>query len=258
MTAGAARAPRILIADDEPLLLAELRESLARLWPEALVVAEALDGVAALRLAQTCDPDIAFLDIRMPGLSGLEVARAFGRRTHVVFITAHDEHAIAAFDAGAHDYLLKPADPARLARCIERLRERLGTPPPDLASLARAPRPGPRGGAPAWLQASVGNAIHFIDLADVIYFCAETKYTRVVSDGAQAAAAEAHIRTPLKELADTLEEAGFWQIHRAYVVAVKRIAAVTRDADGAMWLTLRQHDARLPVSQRFQHRFKGM
>jgi DNA-binding LytR/AlgR family response regulator len=256
MTEAAARAPRILIADDEPLLLAELRESLARLWPEARIVAEAHDGVDALRLAQACDPDIAFLDIRMPGLSGLEVARAFGLRTHVVFVTAHDEHAIAAFDAGALDYLLKPADPARLARCVARLRERLGTPPPDLSALARAPRP--RTAAPAWLQASVGNAIHFIDLADVIYFCAETKYTRVVSANREDAGAEAHIRTPLKELADTLEEAGFWQIHRGYVVAVKRIAAVTRDADGAMWLTLRQHDARLPVSQRFQHRFKGM
>lgn len=251
MSEAGQRAPRILIADDEPLLLAELRESLARLWPEAQIVAEAADGVEALRLAHTSAPDIAFLDIRMPGLSGLDVARAFGLRTHVVFVTAHDEHALAAFDEGALDYILKPTDPARLARCIARLRERLGTPPPDLASLARAPRP--RTAAPAWLQASVGNTIAFIDLADVIYFCAETKYTRVVTD-----ATEAHIRTPLKELADTLEEAGFWQIHRGYVVAVKRIAAVTRDADGAMWLTLRQHGARLPVSQRFQHRFKGM
>ena len=250
MTA-APRAPRILIADDEPLLLAELRESLARLWPEAQIVAEAADGVEALRLAHASAPDIAFLDIRMPGLSGLDVARAFGLRTHVVFVTAHDEHALAAFDEGALDYLLKPADPARLARCIMRLRERLGTPPPDLSALARTPRP--RSSAPAWLQASVGSTIVFIDLADVVYFCAETKYTRVVTDKA-----EAHIRTPLKDLADTLDEAGFWQVHRAYVVAIKRIAAVTRDADGAMWLTLRQHDARLPVSQRFQHRFKGM
>jgi DNA-binding LytR/AlgR family response regulator len=244
-------AARILIADDEPLLRAELRESLAHLWPDAEIVGEAADGIEALRMAQQLQPDIAFLDIRMPGLSGLEVARTFGSRTHVVFVTAHQEHALAAFEEGALDYVLKPTDPVRLARSIERVRARLGTPPPDLARLARTMRPKPA--SPSWLQASVGNAIHFIDLADVVYFCSEQKYTRVVTDTAIA-----HIRTPIKELAEALEEGGFWQIQRSYLVAVKRIAAVTREADGAMWITLRQHDTRLPVSQRFQHRFKGM
>lgn len=131
------RRPRILIADDEPLLRAELRESLRQLWPEAELVAEAVDGFEALRLAREWQPDVAFLDIRMPGLSGLEVARTFGLRTHVVFVTAHQEHALAAFDEGALDYVLKPTDPARLARSVARVRERLGTPPPDLARLAR-------------------------------------------------------------------------------------------------------------------------
>ncbi len=245
-------APRILIADDEPLLLAELRATLAALWPEADVVGVANDGVAALRMARELQPDIAFLDIRMPGLNGLEVARTFGARIHVVFVTAYQEHALAAFDEGAVDYLLKPVDAVRLARAIERLRARLGTPPPDLARLVQqlAPKKTP---PPAWLQASVGNTIHFIDLSEVIYFGAEFKHTRVVTDQM-----EAHIRTPLKELAEQLEEAGFWQIHRGYVVAVKRIAAVSRDADGAVWLDLRGHPSRLPVSQRFQHRFKGM
>jgi DNA-binding LytR/AlgR family response regulator len=243
-------AVRILIADDEPLLRAELRESLALLWPEADIVGEASDGIEALRMAQQLEPDVAFLDIRMPGLSGLEVARTFGSRTHVVFVTAHQEHALAAFDEGALDYVLKPTDPVRLARSVERVRARMGTPPPDLARLARTMNPK---GAPSWLQASVGNTILFIDLADVVYFCSEQKYTRVVTDKTIA-----HIRTPLKELAEALEEGGFWQIHRGYLVAVKRIAAVTRDADGAAWVTLREHDARLPVSQRFQHRFKGM
>ena len=107
--------------------------------------------------------------------------------------------------------------------------------------------------APSWIQASVGQTVHFIELADIVYFTAEDKYTRVVTD-----ALEAHIRTPLKELAESLESAGFWQVHRSHVVAVKRIAAAERDEDGAMWLTLRRHDARLPVSQRFQHRFRGM
>ncbi|MYM21501.1 response regulator [Duganella sp. FT135W] len=242
-------APRILIADDEPLLCAELQAELSALWPEACV-AVAGDGIEALRMARELDPDIAFLDIRMPGLSGLEVARTFGSRTHVVFVTAYQEHALAAFDEGAIDYLLKPLDTARLARTVERLRARLGTPPPDLARLVQQLAPKK---PPAWLQASVGSTIHFIDLNEVVYFGSELKYTRVVTDQM-----EAHIRTPLKDLAEQLEEAGFWQIHRGYVVAVKRIAAVNRDADGALWLTLRGHTDKLPVSQRFQHRFKGM
>jgi DNA-binding LytR/AlgR family response regulator len=216
---------RILIADDEPLLRAELRESLTLLWPEADIVGEAGDGIEALRLARQLEPDLAFLDIRMPGLSGLEVARTFGSRTHVVFVTAYQEHAIAAFDEGALDYVLKPTDPVRLARSVERLRARLGTPPPDLARLAQSMAPKP---APAWLQASVGNTIQFIDLADVVYFCSEQKYTRVVTDSMSA-----HIRTPIKELAEALEEGSFWQIHRGYMVAVKRIAALMRDGDGA-------------------------
>jgi DNA-binding LytR/AlgR family response regulator len=281
MSAAGAWRPRILLADDEPLLRAELRESLQALWPQADIVGEAADGIEAVRMAQQLEPDVAFLDIRMPGLSGLEVARTFGLRTHVVFVTAHDEHALAAFDEGALDYVLKPTTPARLARSIERVRQRLGTPPPDLARLLRSlggalgghaddtrdagtssARVAPgiveggrsgRRAAPSWLQASVGNAIHFIDLADVIYFCSEHKYTRVVTDST-----EAHIRTPLRELAESLGDDAFWQIHRGFMVAVKRIAAVTRDGDGAMWLSLRQHDARLPVSQRYQHRFKGM
>jgi DNA-binding LytR/AlgR family response regulator len=243
--------PRILIADDEPLLRAELQAALGALWPEAQVVAAAGDGIEALRMAREQAPDIAFLDIRMPGLGGLEVARTFGSRTHVVFVTAYEEHALAAFEEGAVDYLLKPLDTARLARTIERLRARLGTPPPDLARLVQQLTP--RKPPPAWLQASVGSTIHFIDLSDVIYFGSELKYTRVVTDQL-----EAHIRTPLKELAEQLEDAGFWQIHRSYVVAVKRIAAVQRDADGALWLSLRGHSSRLSVSQRFQHLFKGM
>lgn len=247
--------PRILIADDEPLLRAELRELLAALWPEAELLPDAADGFEALRLARELAPDVAFLDIRMPGLDGLQLAAAFGSRTHVVFVTAYNEHALAAFEQGAHDYLLKPVDAARLARTIERLRERVLMPPPDLHGLATGVRAAsaPVVQAPSWIQASVGQTVHFIDLSDILYFVAEDKYTRVVAEGL-----EAHIRTPLKELAETLEGAGFWQVHRSYVVAVKRIAAAVRDGDNAMWLSLRGHGARLPVSQRYQHRFKGM
>lgn len=258
--------PRILIADDEPLLRAELRELLAALWPEAELLPEAADGFEALRLARELAPDVAFLDIRMPGLDGLQLAATFGSRTHVVFVTAYNEHALAAFEQGAHDYLLKPVDAMRLARTVERLRERLLQPPPDLrrivdsvrdmAAGAEAAAAAPLAGtppAPSWIQASVGQTVHFIDLADILYFVSEDKYTRVVADGL-----EAHIRTPLKELADMLENAGFWQVHRSYVVSVKRIAAAVRDGDNAMWISLRGHGRKLPVSQRFQHRFKGM
>lgn len=247
------RRPRILIADDEPLLRAELIDSLKLLWPDAEVVGEAGDGFEALRLARELEPDLAFLDIRMPGLTGLQVAATFGLRIHVVFVTAHQEHALEAFEEGALDYVLKPTDPARLARTVNRLRERLELPPPDLAPVMRRIAQGPKTDVPQWLQTTVGSAIHFIDLTDVMYFCAETKYTKVVTP-----ALESHIRTPLKDLADALEEVGFWQIHRSYVVSVKRIAKVTRDEDGALWVSLRDHIQKLPVSQRFQHRFKGM
>jgi DNA-binding LytR/AlgR family response regulator len=246
-------APRILVADDEPLLRAELVEALERLWPEAQI-ATAQDGIEALRLGREWMPDVAFLDIRMPGLDGLELARVFGARTHVVFVTAYGEHALAAFDEGAVDYVVKPIALERLARAVERVRARLASPPPDLSHLAHfASRLRPAQKAPAWLQATVGNTIHFIDLADVVYFCADAKYTRVVTDGL-----EAHIRLSLKELADSLDSSAFWQIHRGYMVAVRRIASAARAEDGALWLHLRGHPARLPVSQRFQHLFRGM
>lgn len=246
-----AAAPRILIADDEPLLRDELRASLRQLWPEAQIVAEAGDGIEALRLGRELAPDVAFLDVRMPGLDGIELAHVFGLRSHVVFVTAHDQHAVAAFDEGAVDYVLKPASAERLARAVARVRERLASPPPDLQRLARQLQPKPA--APAWLQASVGTAIHFIDLADVVYFCSDAKYTRVVTD-----TMDAHIRLSLKELAEALDANAFWQVHRGYMVAVKRIASATRAEDGALWLNLRGHAGRLPVSQRFQHLFKGM
>ncbi|MCS0631717.1 LytTR family DNA-binding domain-containing protein [Telluria mixta] len=243
-------APRILVADDEPLLRAELVEALERLWPEAQIAA-AQDGIEALRQGREWMPDVAFLDIRMPGLDGLEVARVFGARTHVVFVTAYGEHALAAFDEGAVDYVVKPIALERVARAVERVRARLASPPPDLTHLVSRLQPTPK--APAWLQATVGNTIHFIDLADVVYFCADAKYTRVVTDGL-----EAHIRLSLKELTDSLDPDAFWQIHRGYMVAVRRIASAARAEDGALWVHLRGHPARLPVSQRFQYLFRGM
>jgi DNA-binding LytR/AlgR family response regulator len=202
-------------------------------------------------MASELSPDVAFLDIRMPGMSGIDVARTFGSRTHVVFVTAYSEHAVSAFDEGAVDYLLKPLDPVRLARTIARLRERMTQAPPALDRIMQ--RLEEKRPAPSWIQASIGSTVQFIDLADVLYFAAEDKYTRVVTEKLQA-----HIRTPLKELGESLESAGFWQVHRSYVVAVKRIGAAVRDADGAMWISLKERPERLPVSQRFQGRFKGM
>ena len=243
----------ILIADDEPLLRAELREALVLLWPEAHIVADAADGLAALRLGRELAPDIAFLDIRMPGLDGLALAQVFGASTHIVFVTAHQEHAVAAFEQGAVDYVIKPISMERLARTVARMRDRLRQPPPDLGPLMQRLATNLARPAPSWLQASVGSAIHFIDLADVIYFCADAKYTRVVTDGM-----EAHIRLSLKELGEALDGAAFWQVHRGYVVAVKRIASAVRAEDGGLWVHLRGHAARLPVSQRFQYLFRGM
>jgi DNA-binding LytR/AlgR family response regulator len=237
--------PRILIADDEPYLRAELRESLAELWPQARVVAEASDGIEALRLGRETQPDVAFLDIRMPGLTGIELAHAFSQRTHIVFVTAYGEHAVDAFDEGAVDYVMKPASGERLARAVERVRARIAAATQPPAAEITAPL--------TCLQASVGQAIHFIDLADVVYFCADAKYTRVVTEKM-----EAHIRLSLKELADTLDPRAFWQVHRGYMVAVKRIASAVRAEDGALWLHLRGHAARVPVSTRFQHLFKAM
>jgi DNA-binding LytR/AlgR family response regulator len=243
-------APLVLVADDEPLLRAELVEALARLWPEAHIV-EARDGIEALCLGRETSPQVAFLDIRMPGLDGLELARVFGARTHVVFVTAFGEHALEAFDEGAVDYVMKPLSMERLARALERVRARLAGPAPDLSRPAQPALP--KAQPSAWLQATVGNTIHFIDLSDVVYFCADAKYTRVVTDGM-----EAHIRLSLKELAESLDGTAFWQIHRGYTVAVKRIAAAARAEDGSLWVHLRGHGARLPVSQRFQHLFRGM
>lgn len=244
---------RILIADDEPLLRAQLREVLQQLWPEAEVVAEAEDGFGALRLAEARTPDLVFLDIRMPGLSGLEVANALGASCHIVFVTAYGDHAIEAFEQGAIDYVLKPAEPARLARTVARLKQRVLTPPSQAPARALAQLESAPALPAAWIQASVGATTHFITLPEVIYFQSDAKYTKVVTDRL-----EAHIRRSIKELSEALDAAQFWQIHRGTLVAVERIAAVRRDGDGGMVLLLREHPAQLPVSQSFQHRFKQM
>lgn len=246
--------PTALIADDEPMLLAQLHARLAEAWPELAVVAEAANGAEALALAAIHKPDVAFLDIRMPVRSGLDVARELGGRCHVVFVTAYDEYAIAAFEEGAVDYLLKPPSPERIAKVVARLKARLALTPLDLTSvLARLAEAGEARSALKWIRASLGASMQMIAIDDVLYFQAEDKYTKVVTR-----AGEALIRKPIRELYDELDPEVFWQIHRGTIVSLRAIARVDRDWRGEPIVVLRDRDEKLGVSRTFAHRFKAM
>ncbi len=236
-----------ILAEDEAVLRAELRQALAQLWPELEIIGEAADGMSAAKQISDLQPDVAFLDVRMPGLSGIEAAHVAAGRTHVVFLTAFDEYAVNAFDHGAVDYLLKPLDMARLAVCIQRIKARLAHRPADLSGLQ--PRKPER---LSWIQASSGNQLRFININDVRCFRADAKYTRVVTAGF-----EAHIRTPIKELMASLDTEKFWQISRSTIVGVPAIDAVKR-ADGGLVLRLGGDTEWLSVSQAFQHQFRQM
>ncbi|WP_394780116.1 LytR/AlgR family response regulator transcription factor [Undibacterium sp.] len=242
-----------IIAEDEFVLRAELMHALKQLWPELNVVAEAPDGITAAKQIADLHPDVAFLDVRMPGLSGIEVARVAAGKTHVVFLTAYDEYAVNAFDHGAVDYLLKPLDIARLAVCIQRIKARLTQRPADLSGLQAHPPYQPhRPERLSWIQASSGSQLRFINVNDVRCFRADAKYTRVVTAGF-----EAHIRTPIKELMASLDAEKFWQISRSAIVSVAAIDAVQR-ADGGLVLRLGGDAEWLNVSQAFQHQFRQM
>lgn len=252
--------PTALIADDEDLPRAELRRMLAQAWPELQVLAECEHGVAAVEALDSHAPDIAFLDVRMPGQSGLDVARAASGRCHIVFTTAYDSHAVAAFEAGAVDYLLKPIAADRLAQTVVRLRERLAahTTAPALeplvqqlaAHLQPAAVPGTR---LRWLSASVGETIKLFSVEEVLFFQSDEKYTRVVT-----ASDEAHIRKPLKEITEGLDPEDFWQVHRGVVVRASAIARAQRDDLGRITLHLKAHPEKLAVSQAWGWRFKPM
>jgi DNA-binding LytR/AlgR family response regulator len=248
--------PTALLADDEDLPRTDLRALLAELWPQLQIVAECEDGPAAARALAEQAPDVAFLDIRMPGLDGLQIAQLAARRCHVVFTTAYDAHALAAFDAGAVDYLLKPIQRDRLAAALVRLRERLAarTPAADLsalvASLAQKPAAAQK---LRWISASVGSSIKLFSVDEVIFFESDDKYTRVVT-----AADEAHVRTPLKQIIDGLEPEAFWQVNRGLVVRATAIRAVQRDELGRITLELAGRPERLPVSRAYQGLFKPM
>lgn len=245
--------PTALIAEDELLLRAQLKARLAEAWPELAIVAEANNGREAVEAFNATPTDVAFLDIRMPVQSGLEVARAIGDRAHVVFVTAYDEYAIAAFDEGAVDYVLKPVAPERIAKVVTRLKARLAATPIDLSAiLARlAAREDPL--HLRWIRASLGNTIRMIASDEVVYFQAQDKYTKVVTaDG------EALIKKPIKELFEELDPETFWQIHRGTIVNLRAIACVERDWRDQPVILLKGRSEKLTVSRTFAHRFKAM
>jgi DNA-binding LytR/AlgR family response regulator len=245
-----------LIADDEEAPRAQLAAALQTAWPGLQLVAPCVNGVDAWDAYLEHEPQVCFLDIRMPGMSGIEVARRIGGRTPVVFVTAFGDHALAAFDAGAVDYVMKPVDPQRLAQAVERVRTRLDKPALDpaglqalLAQLAgQVRRPAPL----EVIQAGVGKEVRLIRVAEVIYFESDTRYTRVVHDGGDAL-----IRTPLKELLAQLDETQFWQVHRSVIVNQRHVASAVRVDEGLMHLVLRGRSETLPVSRHFQALFKG-
>jgi DNA-binding LytR/AlgR family response regulator len=252
--------PTAIIADDEDLPRAELRRMLKTAWPALEVLAECEHGVAAVEAIDQHAPQIAFLDIRMPGMNGLDVARAASGRCHVVFTTAYDSHAVAAFDAGALDYLLKPITADRLAQAVQRLQQRLqaAAAAPELDALVERLSQrlqAPAGAAPRlrWLSASVGDTIKMFSIDEVLFFQSDEKYTRVVT-----ATDEAHVRKPLKEIAEGLDGEDFWQVHRGAIVRATSIARAQRDELGRITLHLKDHGEKLAVSQAWAWRFRPM
>lgn len=249
--------PTALVAEDEATLRQQLVEQLSQLWPDLVIVGEAADGIQALRLLDELRPDVLFLDINMPGATGLEVARQASGKSRVVFVTAYDQHAVAAFEQGAIDYVLKPISAARLFTTVQRLRERLAAPPARidhvLSQLSPTPATAAPRGALRWINASVGQNLRLITVDEIVYFQADNKYTRVVTaDG------EALIRKSLKELVDELDPQQFWQIHRSTLVNVAAIAGVTRDFRGRMLVKLKKREDTLLVSDTYTHLFRQM
>ena len=246
--------PTALVAEDEQVLCDELCAHLAALWPALRIVARASNGLEALQLLELHRPDVLFLDIQMPGLTGIEVARQAEPGMHVVFITAYDAHAVAAFERGAVDYVLKPYGIDRLAESVRRLQERLQRAPPALdgvlRELAAAMRPREY---LRWINASSGTELKLITVDEVCYFRSDAKYTLVIT-----AEGEALIRKPLKELADELDPAQFWQVHRSAIVNASAIAGVKRDFRGRVYLKLKQRGETLPVSEPHEHLFRQM
>ncbi|MDY7537498.1 LytTR family DNA-binding domain-containing protein [Undibacterium sp. RTI2.1] len=250
--------PTAIIADDERLMRDQLRSRLEQVWPELQILDEAKNGEEAVQLVETLQPDFAFLDIRMPAKTGLEAAKEIGNKAHIVFITAYDQYAIEAFDHGAVDYVLKPADVERLTRTVERLKTRLHSQaePNDmsnmLAQLAKQMGIGKQSYL-QWIQASIGQELRLIPVEEILFFQSDEKYTRV-----QTASYEALIRKPVRDLAEELDPALFWQIHRATLVNAKAISGVVRDMRGRHLVQVKGLTEKLEVSRSFVHLFKQM
>jgi DNA-binding LytR/AlgR family response regulator len=260
--------PTAIIADDERLMRDLLRTRLSQVWPELEIVGEAKNGDEAVQLVAERRPDLTFLDIRMPGKTGMEAARDIGDGSQIVFVTAYDEYAVEAFERGAIDYVLKPPEPERLKITIERLKERLkervaapGAPVnpnvndtvsamlSQLAEKIAAPKPKYL----QWIQASIGQDLRMIPVEDILFFRSDEKYTCVQTDKL-----EALIRKPVRDLADELDPALFWQIHRATLVNVNAIEGVTRDIRGRHLVLIKGRPDKLEVSRSFLHLFKQM
>jgi DNA-binding LytR/AlgR family response regulator len=270
MTGQAASPLRALIADDERLLREQLKVRLTAAWPELEVVGEARDGLEAVEKADALRPDIVFLDIRMPGLTGIEAAGEIvalpGWAGEIVFVTAYDEYAVAAFERGALDYLLKPVEAERLAQTAQRLKARLARRAPAAAAddtaldalldklmkVQRGMNAAPAAAPLRWIQCSVGSTTKLIEVKDVLFFRSDEKYTRV-----QTRDQEALIRTPIRELLPQLDAQQFWQIHRSAIVNLAAISAVTRDESGRQRVHIRDHAEVLEVSRSFAHLFRN-
>ena len=247
--------PTAIVAEDEGILRVQLEGKLKKLWPELDIIASVEDGAAALEALEDRAADFMFLDIQMPEMTGVEVARHVAGRSHVVFVTAYDQYAIQAFETGAVDYILKPATDERLAVTIERLKAKLASPPADLnAVLAKiGEQLGGRKEKLQWIKATQGQNLRLIPVAEVLFFQSDEKYTRVVTaDG------ETLIKTPIRELIDGLDPGVFWQIHRSTLVNVGAITAVTRDFRGQAHVKVKGKDESLVVSRIYSHLFKQM
>jgi len=251
-----------LIADDEPLLRERLRSLLAKLWPELEVVAEARNGREAVEMFDIHLPQVVFLDVHMPGLSGIDAARSIARRAQIVFVTAFEQYAVKAFEQGAVDYLVKPFDEQRLADTVERLRDRLAAQTPAATPLLDevieqlSGELRQRGAARShlqWIKASVGSSVKLIPVEQVAYMRADEKYTLVVWEGG-----EALIRKTIRELADELDPERFAQVHRSVIVNLHEVSQVNRGPNETAEIALKGRKEMLPVSRSFVHVFRQM
>jgi DNA-binding LytR/AlgR family response regulator len=256
--------PTALIADDEPLLRDALARQLAEAWPELDIVAQARNGREAIRQFETRRPDVCFLDVHMPGVSGVEAAHQIGRRAHLVFVTAYDQYAVQAFAEGVLDYLVKPVDAARLAEAVSRLKDRLAAAQPALntEALLRELALQLKRGAGAvplrWIRAQVGQTLRLIAVDEIDYLRSDAKYTRIAWRGDAGQPGEALINTALKDIAPQLDPAHFAQIHRSVVVNLRAISHVTRADNETAGIHLKGRSEVLPVSRSYLHLFRQM